>query len=69
MSAFSMQGSATLNNCTIKGTYWVGPEKDIDNENNHATNAFNNYGVFDIFVPNKPSEAIINDSEIGSIRL
>jgi hypothetical protein len=69
MSAFSMQGTATLNNCTIKGTYWVGPEKDIDNENNHATNAFNNYGVFDIFVPNKPSRAIINDSEIGSIRL
>lgn len=69
MSAFSMQGTAKLNGCTIKDTYWVGADKDKDNENNHATNAYNNFGVFDVFVPNQPTKAIINDSEIGSIRL
>ena len=66
ISAFSNLGKATLNNCIIKGTYWVGADKDKDNEDNHVTNALTNYGVFDVFVPNSGTN-IVNNSEIGSI--
>ena len=55
-----------MNNCIIKGTYWVGADKDKDNEDNHVTNALTNYGVFDVFVPNSGTN-IVNNSEIGSI--
>lgn len=64
MSAFSNLGTATLNNCTIKGTYWVG-EKDL---NMNAQNAYDNYGLYDVFVPNNKMTTI-NNSEIGSIIL
>ena len=62
MSVFSALGTATLNNCTIKGTYWVG-KKDL---NKNAQNAKDNYGCYDIFVPND-GNIIIKESTIGSI--
>ena len=62
MSAFSNIGTATLNNCTIKGTYWVG----IKDLNTNAQNCFNTLGIYDIFVPNNKLTHIKN-SIIGSI--
>jgi len=64
MSAFSNLGTATLNNCTIKGTYWVG-EKDL---NTNARTSYNNFGIYDVFVPNDGSTKI-NNSTIGSINV
>lgn len=64
MSVFSSLGTATLNNCTIKGTYWVG-EKDL---NVNAQNAYDNYGLYDVFVPNNKMTTI-NNSTIGSINI
>ena len=64
MSAFSNLGTATLNNCTIKGSYWVG-DKD---ENENAKNCLDNYGIYDIFVPNNKMTTI-NNSIIGSINV
>ena len=64
MSVFSALGTATLDNCTIKGTYWVG-EKD---QNPNAQSAKNNYGCYDIFVPNA-GIITINNSTIGSINV
>jgi hypothetical protein len=64
MSAFSNIGTATLNNCTIKGTYWVG-EKDT---NANAQNCYNVFGIYDIFVPNNKLTTI-NNSTIGSINI
>ena len=48
MSVFSNLGTATLNNCTIKGTYWVGATKD---GNVNAQSCIDTYGIYDIFVP------------------
>ncbi len=64
MSAFSNLGTATLNNCTIKGTYWVG-EKDL---NENAQTSYENYGIYDVFVPNNNLTHIKN-SIIGSINV
>jgi hypothetical protein len=64
MSAFSNLGEATLNNCTIDGSYWVGATKD---ENVNAQNCFNTYGeAYDIFIPNSSTTTLTN-SEIGRI--
>lgn len=62
MSAFSNLGTATLNNCTIKGTYWVGAK----DKNVNAQACYENYGIYDIFVPNNKLTQITN-SNIGSI--
>lgn len=64
MSVFANTGTATLNNCTIKGTYWVG-DKD---ENTNAQACFDNIGVYDIFVSNS-NKLQINNSEIGTINV
>ena len=45
MSAFSNLGTATLNNCTITGTYWVGAK----DENTNAQACYNNFEIYDIF--------------------
>jgi len=68
VSAFSNLGNATLNNCTIKGTHWVGAEKDKDNVNQHVTKALE-YGVYDVFIPSNTGymTTIEGKSEIGSI--
>ena len=64
MSAFSNLGEATLNNCKIDGSYWVGATKD---ENVNAQNCFNTYGeAYDIFIPNNSTTTLTN-SEIGRI--
>lgn len=64
VSAFVNIGTATLNNCIIKDTYWVGAEKDT---NLNVDKAMNDYeGVYDIFVPND-GITIINNSTIGNI--
>ena len=64
MSAFSNLGEATLNNCKIDGSYWVGATKD---ENVNAQNCFNTYGeAYDIFIPNSSTTTLTN-SEIGRI--
>ena len=62
MSAFSNLGTATLNNCTITGTYWVGTK----DKNTNAQACYNNFEIYDIFVPNNIS-TVINNSRIGSI--
>lgn len=61
MSAIWLSGTATLNNCVVKGTYWVG-DKDL---NENAPECYETYGIYDIFVPNDMTE--INSSTIGSI--
>lgn len=65
MSVFSNLGTATLNNCTVKGTYWVGSIKD---QNVNAQNCYDTFGIYDIFVPNNKLTAITN-STIGKIRV
>ena len=65
MSVFSNLGTATLNNCTIKGTYWVGSVKD---QNVNAQNCYDDFGIYDIFVPNNKLTTI-NNSTIGCIRV
>lgn len=62
MSAFSNLGEATLDNCTIKGTYWVG-SKDL---NTYGQAAYDNYGIYDIFVPNSNLTHLKN-STVGTI--
>lgn len=63
VSAFSNLGDATLNNCTITGTYWVGAK----DENVNAQKAIDSYGgVYDIFTPND-GRLVINNSSIGGI--
>ena len=64
MSAFSSLGTATLKGCTIKDTYWVGAK----DQNVNGQNAYDNYGIYDIFVPNNKMTTV-NDSEIGSINV
>lgn len=64
ISAFSNLGEATLENCTINGSYWVGAIKD---KNTYAQNSINNFGgVYDVFVPNDGTTTISN-STIGRI--
>jgi hypothetical protein len=63
MSVFSNLGTATLKNCTITGTYWVGAEKD---QNANAQKCYNTYGIYDIFVPNNELTKLIG-CRIGSI--
>ena len=64
MSAFSNLGTATLENCKIVGSYWVGADKD---ENTNAQNSINMYGdAYDIFVPNDATTTV-KESEIGRI--
>lgn len=64
MSAFSNLGTATLENCKIVGSYWVGAVKD---ENTNAQISINMYGdAYDIFVPNDATTTL-KDSEIGRI--
>ena len=58
MSVFSNLGTATLNNCTINGTYWVG-KKDL---NVNAQNAYDNYGLYDVFVANQTTTKIDNST-------
>ena len=65
MSVFSNLGTATLNNCTIKGTYWVGSVKD---QNINAQKCYDKYGIYDILVPNNKMTTI-NNSTIGSINV
>lgn len=65
MSVFSNLGTATLNNCTIKGTYWVGSVKD---QNVNAQECYDKYGIYDILVPNNKMTTI-NNSTIGSINV
>jgi hypothetical protein len=65
MSVFSNLGTATLNNCIVKGTYWVGSIKD---QNVNAQQCYDNFGIYDIFVPNNILTAITN-STIGKIRV
>ena len=65
MSVFSNLGTATLNNCTIKGTYWVGSIKD---QNVYAQNCYDTFGIYDILVPNNKMTTI-NNSTIGSINV
>ena len=65
MSVFSNLGTATLSNCIIKGTYWVGGVKDT---NPNAQQCSDNFGIYDIFVPNNILTAITN-SMIGRIRV
>lgn len=69
MSAISALGNATLKNCKIYGTYWVGQEKDIDEKNpNVPINTYNNFGgIYDVFVPNGGNISIDNNSQIGRI--
>lgn len=62
MSAFSNIGTATLKNCSIKGTYWVG-DKD---QNTNAQACYTNFGIYDIFVPNNKMTTA-DSSTIGSI--
>ena len=62
MSAFSNLGTAQVNNCTITGTYWVGAK----DKNTNAQACYNNFEIYDIFVPNNIS-TVINNSRIGSI--
>ena len=63
MSAFSNMGTATLDNCTITGTYWVGAK----DSNPNAGNSISYYGgVYDIFIPNNVT-CNIKNSTIGSI--
>lgn len=64
MSAFSNLGTATLNNCTITGTYWVGAK----DENKNAQSCYDNWGIYDVFVPNNELTTI-NNSTIGSINV
>lgn len=68
MSAISALGNATLKNCEIYGTYWVGQEKDIDKEKpNIPINTYNKYnGIYDVFVPNDGNISI-DESQIGRI--
>lgn len=63
MSAFSNLGTATLDNCTIKGTYWVGAK----DENVNAQQCYERFGIYDIYVPD--SKLYIKNSTIGSIRI
>ena len=64
ISAFSNLGNATLTNCTITGTYWVGAEKD---NNQNAEKAINNFdGIYDVFVPND-GVTTLNNCKIGNI--
>ena len=63
MSAFSNLGTATLKNCTITGTYWVGAEKD---QNVNAQKCYDTFRIYDIFVPDKKLTKLIN-CRIGSI--
>ena len=64
VSAFSNLGEATLENCTINGSYWVGAIKD---KNTYAQNSINNFGgVYDVFVPNDGT-TIASNSTIGRI--
>ena len=63
MSAFSNLGTATLKNCTITDTYWVGAEKD---KNINAQTCYNNFGIYDIFVPNNKLTRLIS-CRVGSI--
>ena len=64
MSAFSNLGTATLENCKIVGSYWVGAVKD---ENTNAQISINKYGdAYDIFVPND-GITTLKYSEIGRI--
>ena len=63
MSVFSNLGTATLDNCTVKGTYWVGSIKD---QNVNAQQCYDNFGIYDIFVPNNKLTQI-NNSTIGRI--
>ena len=64
VSAFSNLGEATLENCTINGSYWVGATKD---KNTYAQNSINNFGgVYDVFVPNDGT-TIASNSTIGRI--
>ena len=65
MSVFSNLGTATLDNCTVKGTYWVGSIKD---QNVHAQNCYDTFGIYDILVPNNKMTTI-NNSTIGSINV
>lgn len=65
MSVFSNLGTATLDNCTVKGTYWVGSIKD---QNVNAQNCYDKYGIYDILVPNNKMTTI-NNSTIGSINV
>ena len=62
MSAFSNLGTATLENCTITGTYWVGTK----DPNTNAQQCYDNFGIYDIFVPNNKLTQI-NNSTIGRI--
>lgn len=62
MSVFSSLGKATLNNCTITGTYWVGAK----DKNVNAQNCSNVHGVYDVFVPDNDLTQI-NNSRIGTI--
>lgn len=64
ISAFSNLGNATLTNCTITGTFWVGAEKDSNQNAEKAINSYN--GIYDIFVPND-GVTILNNCEIGNI--
>lgn len=64
MSAFSNLGIATLKNCTIKGTYWVGAK----DENMNAQACYDNFGIYDIFVPNNKLTHV-NNSTIGTINV
>ena len=62
MSAFSNLGTATLENCTITGTYWVGTK----DPNTNAQQCYDNFGIYDIFVPNN-KRTHVNNSTIGTI--
>lgn len=64
VSAFVNLGEATLNNCEIKDTYWVGAEKDTNQNVDKAMNSFG--GVYDVFIPND-AVTLINNSTIGGI--
>ena len=65
MSVFSNLGTATLDNCTVKGTYWVGSIKD---QNVNAQDCYDTFGIYDIYVPNNKMTTI-NNSTIGSINV
>lgn len=63
ISAFANTGTATLKNCIIKGTYWVGKEKD---ENTNAELGLAK-GLYDVFASNSNFINIEGNSEIGTI--
>ena len=68
LTSFAASGTTNLNNCVMTGSYWVGEEKDGNNNASIAMEKYN--GVYDVFVANTFQAnryTTINNSTIGRI--